>query len=201
MPERQRPRDVQTRSEGRPSVPGGRDEPPARPVAEVLEFAPPVRVEQPASAPAPAAPAREVVVRQPLPESVLNDYRAIVDHVRPARPELAAFLEHASPLKLTPEEIVLGWEPKSMFASQASDKESLAVISRAAQTHFGQSPRITCEFDSERALQTQTLALLESAAREQKTRAAIQAAREHPRIADAVEILGARLKDVKLAEG
>jgi DNA polymerase-3 subunit gamma/tau len=158
----------------------------------------PALASAPAPAPVPSAPA---VPRTPLPDAVIADFRAILERVRAARPELAAFLEHAAPLELTAEQIVLGWEPKSMFAAQASDKDALAALGRAAQEHFGRAPRITCEFDSERAKTLQTLALLDAAAREQKTRSALQAARQHPRIADAMEILGARLKDVKLAEG
>jgi hypothetical protein len=196
----------------------------ARPESVRLELVPPPApapaVAAPASAPAPSggaprspavasapppqpvtAPAAAAVPRTALPERVVSEFRAILERVREVRPELAAFLEHAAPLELSPEEIVLAWEPKSMFATQASDKESLAVLGRAAQAHYGQTPRITCEFDSERARTLQTLAMLDAAARDQKTRAAIQNARQHPRIADAVEILGARLKDVKLAEG
>jgi hypothetical protein len=45
-----------------------------------------------------------------------------------------------------------------------------------------------------------TLSALEIEAREQRTRAAIQRVKQHPRVADAVEILGARLKDLKLAD-
>jgi DNA polymerase-3 subunit gamma/tau len=161
----------------------------------------PVTARPAAPAPAPAAPAAPAPPRSPLPEQVVSDFRAILDRVRQTRPELAAFLEHAAPFELGPDQIVLGWEPRSMFATQASDKESLAVLGRAAAEHFGRAPRITCEFDSERARTVQTLALLDAAAREQKTRAAMQNARQHPRIADAMEILGARLKDVKLAEG
>jgi DNA polymerase-3 subunit gamma/tau len=153
-------------------------------------------VPRPASAPS-APPTR--APRDPIPEAVLKDYRAIVEIVHGSRPELAAFLEHAAPLEVSAEQILLGWEPKSMFAAQASDKEALALLGRAAQAHFGKAPRVTCEFDSERALRSQTVAMLETAARELKAREAIHAARQHPRIADAVEILGARLKDVKIA--
>jgi hypothetical protein len=42
---------------------------------------------------------------------------------------------------------------------------------------------------------------LEAEARERRTREAYEKARQHPRIAEAVEILGARLKDLKLAKG
>jgi hypothetical protein len=86
-----------------------------------------------------------------------------------------------------------------MFAASASDKEALNTIVRAATSHFKATPRITCEFESERARQMPTIAALESADRERRTREAVQVARQHPRIADAVEILGAKLKDLKIA--
>lgn len=187
----------------RPEVREKREEPPAAsefPAFPKPEEPPLLRV-VPRAGPEPAreGSANARAAREPIPEGALRDYRAILELVHGSRPELAAFLEHAAPLEVSAEQIVLGWEPKSMFAAQASDKESLAVLSRAAHTHFGKAPRVTCEFDSERAQRTQTVALLESAAREQKTRDAILAARQHPRIADAMEILGAKLKDVKIA--
>ncbi|HMJ16736.1 MAG TPA: DNA polymerase III subunit gamma/tau [Polyangiaceae bacterium] len=206
FPERQ-PREQPPAREVQAAPVENREERRARPEAVRLELVPPPTPPAPASAtpgPKPASAGGSEAptsARAPLSEQVVADFRAILDKVRESRPELAAFLEHAVPLELGPREILLGWEPKSMFASQASDKESLAVLGRAAHAHYGQTPHITCEFESQRARGTQNLALLDSAAREQKTRAAIQVARQHPRIADAVEILGARLKDVKLAEG
>jgi len=99
---------------------------------------------------------------------------------------------------MTGEQVLLGWAPKSMFAAQASDKESLGVLSRAAAAHFGTKPRVTLEFDSERARHVRTVAALDLETRDNRAREALSAARQHPRIADAIEILGARLKDVKI---
>jgi DNA polymerase III subunit gamma/tau len=161
--------------------------------------APLLHVVAPIPQPAPEPARAQAPDAEPPPAAVLRDFRAIVDIVHESRPELAAFFEHAAPLEVSPEQIVLAWEPKSMFAARASDKEALAVLGRAAFAHFDKAPRITCEFDSERARSLPTLARLDSSARERKTREALQAARKHPRIADAVEILGAKLKDVKIA--
>ena len=103
------------------------------------------------------------------------------------------------PLEVGPREIVLGWEKGSIFAAQASTKESRELFARAASEHFRATPRITFELDSERAKDTVTLASLESDARREQAREAVAQARRHPRVADAIEILGAKLKDVKLA--
>jgi hypothetical protein len=125
-------------------------------------------------------------------------WRSIVDRVRESRPELAAFLEHAAPLKIDRGEVVVGWAKGSIFAGQASTKDSMALLSRAAGEHFGMETRVTFELESTEAQAAVTVAAQDSDAREQRVRDALAHARQHPRISDAMEILGARLKDVKL---
>jgi hypothetical protein len=66
---------------------------------------------------------------------------------------------------------------------------------------LGSPCRVSHERDSARAAGKKTLSHLEAEARELRTREAYDKARKHPRIAEAVEILGARLKDLKLAKG
>jgi DNA polymerase III subunit gamma/tau len=147
----------------------------------------------------PIAPARARAEAESALEDRLVTWRSIVDRVRESRPELAAFLEHAAPLKLEKGEIVVGWEKGSIFAGQASTKESLALLTHAAGEHFGAQMRVTFELDSAEAKAAVTVAAQDSDAREQRVREALAQARQHPRISDAMEILGARLKDVKLA--
>ena len=119
--------------------------------------------------------------------------------MRESRPELTAFLEHAAPLKLDQGEVVVGWAKGSIFAGEASTKESMALLSRAAFEHFGTQTRVTFELDSAEAKSAMTVASQDSDAREQRVCEALAQARQHPCISDAMEILGARLKDVKLA--
>jgi DNA polymerase III subunit gamma/tau len=181
-------------------TPVARLAPPAAPVAEVPRV--PATPADAASANltnvTPIAPVRARAGAAAGLEDRLVTWRSIVDRVRESRPELAAFLEHAAPLKLDAGEIVVGWAKGSIFAGQASTKESMALLTRAAGEHFGAQTRVTFELDSAEAKNAVTVAGQDSDAREQRVRDALTQARQHPRISDAMEILGARLKDVKL---
>ena len=55
--------------------------------------------------------------------------------------------------------------------------------------------------DEEAAAPHRTLSALREREREARRLEAINRARSHPRVVDAIEVLGARLKEVKLAEG
>ncbi len=123
-------------------------------------------------------------------------YTQILAVLEAERPELAAMLGHAIPLKLEPEAIVIGWPPDAVLT--VSDKESVATLARAAEKHFGRPAAISFEFDSERAKGRRSLASADSLERAERTRAAYAAAQKHERITEAVEILGAKLKELKL---
>lgn len=135
---------------------------------------------------------------QPDP-TALEHWRRILEVIRDKRPELAAFMERAAPLCVTAEELHLGYEPGSFFVGQANDRAAIELLTQTAAAHFGTTPKITVELDSERAKDMTTVADLEEQAREERTRRALAEAKQHPRIADAIEVLGARLKDLKLA--
>jgi DNA polymerase III subunit gamma/tau len=190
---RPRPREVQT-------APG--------PSARRDDDAPPASLPAPVPAPAPGlplapvtpiAPARARAEAASALEDRLATWRKMVDHVREARPELAAFLEHAAPLRIDPGLIVVGWPKGSIFAGQASSKESMGLLTSAAAEHFGVPTQVTFELDSAEAQSAVTVASQDSDAREQRQREALAQARQHPRINEAMEILGARLKELKLA--
>jgi hypothetical protein len=65
---------------------------------------------------------------------------------------------------------------------------------------LGRPTRIVHEQESGRAAGRKTLSRLEAEERERKVREAYDRARRHPRIAEATEILGAKLRDLKLAK-
>jgi len=67
-----------------------------------------------------------------------------------------------------------------------------------ATAHFATPTKVVYEFDSQRALTIKTLATIETEIRAQKQREAIAQAKSHRGITDAIEILGARIKDLKL---
>ncbi len=209
-----------------PSAPAS--PPPAAPpsVAAALHDVPDVARPAPASAPdtaalpaptasrAPQAATRQEKPTEPAdgapaptlaaPEAqehpgVSLDWRAIVGLVREERPELGAFLSHAVPLRCDREQIRLGWEKDSMFAEAASGAEERQVLSRAARQHFDSEPGIHFEF--EHATQGgATLADAETREREAARRASIDQARRHPVVMQAMEVLGARIKEVRLPD-
>ncbi|HWA75979.1 MAG TPA: DNA polymerase III subunit gamma/tau [Polyangiaceae bacterium] len=147
----------------------------------------------PRSSAAPRAPAAPLDLDEAL--------RAIVARIAGERLELAAKLEHGVLLEAGPGRLLFGWAPDSLFGDLVSTPENTTIIERAASTVLGGPCKVQHERDSARAAGKKTLSRLEAEAREARTRAAYEKARQHPRIAEAVEILGGRLKDLKLAKG
>ncbi len=144
-----------------------------------------------ASTPAPehAAPTQSV-------EELDQLYAQILAILEAERPDLAAMLGHAVPLRLVSESVVVGWPPDAVLV--ASDKESVAALGRAAEKHFGKPTSVSFEFESERSRGRKSLAAADSQERAERTKAAYAAAQKHERITEAVEILGAKLKELKL---
>ncbi|MFZ5892599.1 MAG: DNA polymerase III subunit gamma/tau [Myxococcota bacterium] len=131
------------------------------------------------------------------PEEVL---RNVVARVASERPELAAKLEHGVALEVTQGRFVIGWAKDNLFGGLVATPENIAVVEKAATAVLGAPTRVVHEHDSPRAEGKKTLSNLEAEARAQRLRETYERLKQHPRIADAVEILGARLKDLKLAK-
>ncbi|HEX3855403.1 MAG TPA: DNA polymerase III subunit gamma/tau [Polyangiaceae bacterium] len=197
-----RPREVQS---ARPEAPPeGRKEPPParRPEPEIdPDFAIPFpehgeaekKTEARAAANAPPRPPQA----EPKPED-LAAFRTILDQVNERRAELAAFLARASILSLSAGEMRLGWEPGDIFSHGANDKDSQELLTTLASAHFGVPTKVVFEFESARATTIKTLATIDAELRVTKQRDAEAQAKKHRGITDAVEILGARIKNLKL---
>ncbi|MEO8902211.1 MAG: DNA polymerase III subunit gamma/tau, partial [Polyangiaceae bacterium] len=221
-PADRRPREVRAES-ARPEAPGdGRKEPPPSPptfASAPAPATPPARASAPAPARQPeidpdfaipfpeqadpqkkaeakAAPPRPAQT-EPKPEE-LQAFRAILERVNERRPELAAFLARASILGLSTGELRLGWEPGDMFGQGANDKDSQELLTTVASEHFATPTKVVFEFDSARAMTIKTMATIDTEIRLQKQREAEAQARQHRGITDAVEVLGARIKHLKL---
>jgi hypothetical protein len=121
-----------------------------------------------------------------------------VARVASERPELAAKLEHGVAVEAAPGRIVIGWGKDNLFGGLVETAENTAVLERAATAVLGTATRVVHEHNSPRAEGKKTLSNLEAEARAQRLRETYERLKQHPRIADAVEILGARLKDLKL---
>jgi DNA polymerase-3 subunit gamma/tau len=173
---------------GRPREP--RSPSPSKPQSDDRGGEPPPR-QPPPPAPAPAPPPPQQGV-----DELDQTYAQILAILEAERVDLAAMLGHAIPLKLVPEAIVVGWPPDAVLV--AHDKESVAALAKAAEKHFGKPCSVSFEFECERARGRRSLAAADSAERAERTRQAYAAAQKHERITEAVEILGAKLKELKL---
>jgi DNA polymerase-3 subunit gamma/tau len=138
---------------------------------------------------APAEPAN--------PDELLKN---VVARVASERPELAAKLEHAVALELREDKLVLGWAPGNLFGQLVANSDATPIVERACSALLGRTIRVVHELESARAAGKKTLSVLSAEDRERKVREAYETARRHPRITEAVEILGARLKDLRLAK-
>ncbi|HEY4103688.1 MAG TPA: DNA polymerase III subunit gamma/tau [Polyangiaceae bacterium] len=165
------------------------------------EFAIPDFVDQPDAGKKPLLRAAPTLPKEPQEEPKAQDlaaFRAISDRVNERRAELAAFFAHAAILEIVPGELKLGFEPGGMFGHGFDDKEAQELLNAVASEHFGAPTTVSFEFDSTRAKTIKTLATIDSELREQKQREAIAQAKKHRGITDAIEVLGGRLKDLKL---
>jgi DNA polymerase III subunit gamma/tau len=129
----------------------------------------------------------------------LEAWRAALAAVRGKRPALASVLEHAALLRFGPERVELGYEAGSFLVGQATDASAKELILAALTDHFGQRPELAFETIAPRSGNV-TLAMLETSERRIKLDAAKRAVAEHPLVAAAIELLGAELRDVRLAE-
>jgi DNA polymerase-3 subunit gamma/tau len=127
-------------------------------------------------------------------------FRELVGRVAAQRVELAAKLEHAVLVEASAEKgLVLGWPPDSVFASLVGTPEYMALLERLASELLGRPTPVSHEHDSARAQGRKTLSHLEAEAREQRRKEAYERIRRHPRVEEAVEIFGARVRDLRLA--
>lgn len=126
-------------------------------------------------------------------------WRAVLERVRGKRPALASVLEHAALLQFEGGRVALGYEATSFLVGQATEASSKELLAAALEAHFdGRRPELVFETITSKS-GALTVATLDTAERRQKTDAARRAVIEHPLVTAAIELLGAELKDVRLA--
>jgi hypothetical protein len=127
-------------------------------------------------------------------------WQEIVERVQAGRPDVSAVLEHAILVEYTETRLVVGWPPNSVFANQI-DEPLLVDLLRRAQLDRGINVAdVLITKDDPRAQGRDTLSSRETAERTRKYREDQARIRNHPRVKDAVEVLGARIVSVKLAD-
>ncbi|HEY3495082.1 MAG TPA: hypothetical protein VGK73_10370, partial [Polyangiaceae bacterium] len=181
------------RAEARAEAPAPRAEAPApraeAPAPRPLTAVP--RAEPPAPRPSAPAPAPSTI----SPDTDITAWRAIVESFVSERPELGAFLARAVPLAVGPSGIVIGFGDGEPFVGEV--EREIALVSAAASRHFGTTTGVRVERNT---VNGATLASLDAEEEERRRRAALAKVKNHPRVAEAVEVLGARVKELKLAE-
>jgi DNA polymerase-3 subunit gamma/tau len=176
---------------------------PAPAAAPVLRTAPPASARPaplasaPPEPPASTPPAQATSASPPSSSTAdLSAWRAIVQNFASERPELEAFLARAVPLEVSAAGIVLAFGDAEPFVAAEVERE-LGLVSAAASRHFGAKTAVRVE---RKAVAGTTLASLDAEEEERSRRAALAKVKNHPRVAEAVEVLGARVKELKLAE-
>ena len=129
----------------------------------------------------------------------LGLFRAVLDIVRGKRPALASVLEHAVLLHIGPDRLTLGFEGDTFLSKQAQEPLAQDILRSALAMHFGGRPDVT--FESVAPMSgLATIAQLDSAERKTRLESARRAIANHPLVTAAIELLGAELRDVRLAQ-
>ncbi|HVW24343.1 MAG TPA: DNA polymerase III subunit gamma/tau [Polyangiaceae bacterium] len=181
----------------RPSTAAPQPEAPPAPRPE-LAPSPSTAAPQPEAPPAP----RPELAPSPSAASLggdLETFRSVIGRVRAKRPELAACLHHAEVVQASRERLVLAFEAGTIFERNASAPDALALLRAAASEVFGGQPEIVLETRSVNGLRS-TLSAAETHERNERKREALARAKQHPKIALASRILGAKLKEIRLPE-
>ena len=157
--------------------------------------------EPPDARPSKKVPEAQGAPQQPPPEQdLLASWQELVEAIAAARPEVAAVLEHAVPLSVSRDRVHVGWQPASTLSRQFEDEALTALIAEALRDQGSDSPNVTIEHDCQLAVGRLTLAAQETANRIRRLRSLIQQSRKDPRILQAIEVLGAHVREVRVPE-
>ena len=131
-------------------------------------------------------------------ESELAAWREVLAEIRARRPALASVLEHAAVLRFDRERVVLGYESGSFLLVHAAEAAARALLDAAVREHFGAATPVELDTSVARGAAA-SVAQLDAVDRRTRTEAARRAVEEHPLVHAAIEVLGAELRDVRLA--
>ncbi len=129
--------------------------------------------------------------------SDVERWRLVVDRLRDEEPKLGAFLDHADVAEATRRKLHLRYQPGSVVDVALQEKSTLGLIRQAAQSLLGRAPEIVTEVAAA-AVNGQSVFAVDKQARLDSERAALQEARNHPVLLEAVRVLGARVKNIEL---
>jgi hypothetical protein len=109
-------------------------------------------------------------------------------------------LEHAVLLELTSGRVLLGFERDSVPHVTATSQPALQTITAAVRQGLGTTDTEVELVVLQQTDQSTTLAAIHREEREQAVREAQKRVQAHPRVVEAMQLLGARLKQVRLPQ-
>jgi DNA polymerase-3 subunit gamma/tau len=129
----------------------------------------------------------------------LDAWRAVLGRIRAQRAPLASILEHASPIAFSAERVVLGYEPGSFLAAQATEASHVELLTKHVREYFGTVTPVAFDLTAGPKANA-SVATLDIEERKVRLEQARRAVAEHPLVKAAIDILGAELKDVRITE-
>lgn len=132
---------------------------------------------------------------------VWERWRRIVDPIRKIDVALGAFLDHAVVFEVSPQRLRVGFERDSVFRSAGNEPETRKHVLEAAQQVFGSTP--TLEWVDNAPVTDasgRTVFAVDKEARVTRHRQALERARSHPVVEEAVRVLGARVRNIEVPE-
>ncbi len=146
---------------------------------------------------------RPVLVTVPSPSPVMDPriWSGLVEVLRANHPALASVFEHALPLEVGPERVVLTFEAAPFVVERASEPEALRILTEVARQHFGAPTLVTIDTAAKAPTGVRTVAMIEGERREGEIAKARAAVEDHPMVREAVRLFGAQVRDVKLPSG
>ncbi len=146
-------------------------------------------------------PPSQVPSAEPPPEKAvdLQAWRSILDRVRKVKTPLASIFEHGVPLQVDPHTVLLGYPPASFLGAQAAEAEALGILTREVRAQFGTATAVALDLSMKAA--GATIASIDAEARKDAASRARALVEKHPVVTQALKVLGAELREVRLPAG
>jgi hypothetical protein len=129
----------------------------------------------------------------------LSNWRQVLNSLRDGEPQLAAFLAHAEVLCANRDQVELRYESSSILADTLRGERTAQKIGDVMERLWGKRPEIALRETTER-ITGSTVLLADKRERELRTQQAIEAAKKHPTVVEAMSVLGARVKNIEIPE-
>jgi DNA polymerase-3 subunit gamma/tau len=137
----------------------------------------------------------DVTLGEPSAEALAR-WRTLLKHLAERQPAIASYYEHAAPLAIAPGQLVLGYPGDSFLAQQAQDAKALGLLVEVAAEVMGEPTAVS--FDLQGRHRVKSVATRNSEQLAARKEAARKKVAEHPFVAQAIDVLGAELREVRL---